>query len=334
MKIKDKCEFLSETYGALSNFIVVLFQMKTNITIDPGAGPCFGVQRAIQMAEDLLDKQEELRCLGDLIHNNEEIKRLEDKGLRTISHCQLVEQSGKKILIRAHGEPPSTFRIANNYDLEIIDATCPIVKKLQEQLVVSDQEMIKQKGQIILFGDIYHPEVIALKAYTKGEFHIVRNVADLEKLSSKKPTVIFSQTTKLQVDYANIVNAFHRKRKAEKTEDFPLEIAAGFCKQVAKRDEQLLNFLTDKDMLIFVSGRKSSNGNYLFKSAKKSVKSAHFISNPTELETKWFKRRKNIGISGAASTPFWLLENVRSRIEEILSDNGAWVKDNNSIYPI
>ena len=297
--------------------------MKQRIQIDPGAGPCFGVQRAIQMAEDILEDHKDLKCLGDLIHNNEEINRLNNKGLCTISHCQIVEQSGKKILIRAHGEPPSTFRIANHYDVEIIDATCPIVKKLQEQVAVSDQKMREQKGQIILFGDIYHPEVIALKAYTKGEFHIVRNAADLEKLSSKKSTIIFSQTTKLQSDYSKVIIAFQKKRRVEKAEFFPLEIVSSLCKQVAKRDKQLLKFLEDKDMLIFVSGQNSSNGKYLFESAKKSVRSAHFISNPEEFNTKWFRKRKNIGISGAASTPFWLLENVQSRIEEILSENGA-----------
>lgn len=293
--------------------------MKKRIEIDPGAGPCFGVQRAIQMADELLNEQDTLACLGDLIHNDEEINRLINRGLKIVSHCQLVEQSGRKMLIRAHGEPPSTFRIASNFDVEIMDATCPIVKKLQNTMRNSCLKMKEQNGQVILFGDIYHAEVIGLKGHCSGEFHIVRSPADLELLCTKKPTVILSQTTKYQSDYYKVIAAFKKKREKEKATDFSLEIVDSFCKQVAQRDIQLIDFLRDKDMLVFVSGKKSSNGNYLFHVGKKHVKSARFISSPDELDKKWFKQSQSIGISGATSTPLWLLEKTQKKLEELLN---------------
>lgn len=292
--------------------------MKRRIEIDPGAGPCFGVQRAIQMADDLLNKQSTLACLGDLIHNEEEINRLINKGLKIVSHCQLVEQSGKKMLIRAHGEPPSTFRIASNFDVEIMDATCPIVKKLQNTVRQSCLKMKEINGQVILFGDIYHAEVIGLKGYCSGEFHIVRNPEDLAYISTQKPSVILSQTTKYQSDYYKLIEAFKAKREKEGANSYTLEVLDSFCKQVAQRDKQLIEFLQDKDILLFVSGKKSSNGNYLFTVGKKHVKSAYFISNAEELDKKWFKQNQSIGISGATSTPLWLLENTKKKLEELL----------------
>lgn len=295
--------------------------MKQIIQIDPGAGPCFGVQRAIQMAEDLLDEHSDLACLGDLIHNDEEIRRLEREGLRIVSHCQIVEQSKKKMLVRAHGEPPSTFRIADNYNVTVIDATCPIVKQLQKLVAEACKRMVDQKGQVILFGDINHAEMIALKGYCKGELHIVRNVLDLEKIDLEKPSVFFSQTTKYQSDYRQVIEAFEQKRKKGKTLIYPLEVVDTVCKYVAKRDIQLIDFLQDKDVLIFVSGRKSSNGKFLYNVGKKQVKKAYFISNPEELQKAWFRKNKKIGISGATSTPLWLLNKTYARIEELLSQH-------------
>ncbi|MDA3907092.1 MAG: 4-hydroxy-3-methylbut-2-enyl diphosphate reductase [Bacteroidales bacterium] len=292
--------------------------MKANIYIDSGAGPCFGVQRAIQMAEELLEENKELACLGDLIHNDEEIKRLEKKGLQIVSHCQIVEQSGKNMLFRTHGETPSTYRIAENYNVEIVDATCPIVKELQNQVIKLSKKIAEQNGQLILFGDIYHAEIIALKGYCNSEFHIVRNVGDINKLNTRKPTVILSQTTKYQAEYKKIVKAFEHKRKTEKATKYSLEVVESICKYVAKRDMQLIDFLGDKDILVFVSGRKSSNGKYLFKVGKKKVKRAYFISNPDELQKKWFQKNRRIGISGATSTPIWLLNETQLRVEELL----------------
>jgi 4-hydroxy-3-methylbut-2-enyl diphosphate reductase len=293
--------------------------MKQTIHIDTGAGPCFGVQRAIQMAEDQLLVHDDLACLGDLIHNDDEIRRLESEGMRIISHCQIVEQSGKNILIRAHGEPPSTFRIADTYDVEVIDATCPIVLELQKMVARTSEKMLRQKGQVLLFGDIYHAEIFGLRGHCKSEFHIVRDVDDIALINTAKPTAFFSQTTKYQSDYHQVVEAFTRKKAEEKSEAYPLEVVESVCQYVVKRDLQLIDFLEDKDLLVFVSGQKSSNGNHLFTVGKKHVKHAYFISNINELEEKWFKRGKRIGISGAISTPLWQLNKVRSLIEEIIN---------------
>ena len=293
--------------------------MDNEISIDPGAGPCFGVQRAIQMAETLLEEHKKITCLGDLIHNNEELKRLEEKGLRTVSHCQLVEQSGKKLLIRAHGESPSTYRIAAKYEVELIDATCPIVKKLQNQVAEACAQMAEVNGQVILFGDANHAEVIALKGYCKGELHVVNNTDDLQKVNPAKATKFFSQTTKYQSDYRKIVEAFKQKKEIEKATRYPLEVIESVCKYVAKRDIQLIDFLRDKDVMVFVSGRKSSNGKYLFNVGREQVTDAYFISNPNEPQKTWFKPGQKIGISGATSTPFWLLEETQIRLEEILA---------------
>ncbi len=293
--------------------------MKIDIQIDPGAGPCFGVKRAIQMAEELLKKQDSLACLGDLIHNEEEVNRLKSKGLQVVSHCKIVEQSGKKLLLRAHGEPPSTFRIAENYDVELIDATCPIVSRLQKKVAKACEQMMVQKGQVILFGDINHAEIIALKGFCKGELHIVIDISDLEKLNPAKPTIFFSQTTKYKSDYLKVVKAYRQMRKKGEYTEYPLKVVSSVCKQIAKRDLQLIDFLQNKDVLVFVSGKESSNGNNLFRVGAKQVKKAYFISNSNELKADWFMSVKNIAISGATSTPLWLLKKTYSRIEELLS---------------
>lgn len=292
--------------------------MKTKIQIDPSAGPCFGVQKAISMAEAILQKQNDLACLGDLIHNDEEIKRLKKMGLRIVSHGQIVEQSGKQMLLRAHGEAPSTFRIAQTYGVEVFDATCPIVRKLQKLVAEACKRMADQQGQVILFGDINHPETIALKSYCQGEFYIVRAVSDLEKIDLNKPSVFFSQTTKYQSDYKKITEVFRQKQDQKKALKNSFEVVDNVCQHVAKRDHQLIEFLKDKDLLVFVSGRKSSNGKFLFDIGQKEVKKAFFISKPEELEKAWFKSAKQIAISGATSTPIWLLEKTYARIEELI----------------
>lgn len=297
--------------------------MKTPIQIDPGAGPCFGVQRAIDMAEDLLNGQDQLACLGDLIHNDEEIRRLEGKGLQLVSHCQLVEQSGKKMLIRAHGEPPSTFRIAARYEVDLIDATCPIVKRLQKKVEKACIQMLKQKGQVLVFGDLHHAEMHALKGYAKGEFHIVQNESDLKSLDSKKNTILFSQTTKYQSDYKKLVLAFEKKRKKEKAQEFSFAFVESTCKHVAKRDAQMIDFLRKKDVLVFVSGKKSSNGKHLFQVGRKKLRKSHFISSPNEIKSNWFKPGQSIGISSATSTPRWLLEDTYAHLQALINKYSA-----------
>lgn len=292
--------------------------MEVEIQLDPGAGPCFGVQRAIQMTEEVLNEQDQLACLGDLVHNDEEIRRLESKGLKIISHCQLVEQSGKKLLLRTHGEPPSTFRIASRYGIELIDATCPIVRHLQKEVAKACDMMAKQKGQVVLFGNLNHAEIDALKGYCHGEYYVVSTVYDVENLDVNKNTILFSQTTKYQSEYSKIVHAFEKKRKREKAGDYTFEVMETTCKFASERDAQLVYFLRDIDVFIFVSGSKSVNGRYLFELGKQQVRKAFIISHPDELQLSWFKPGQKIGISGATSTPLWLLEETYNLLEAML----------------
>lgn len=301
----------------LINF-VFLVQMKPKIDIDPGAGFCSGVQRAINMAEAQLNRHGTLICLGDIIHNNEVIYRLKSKGLQIVSHCQIAEQSGKTMILRSHGEPPSTYRIADNYGVEIIDATCPIVSLLQRKISEASMLMEKVDGQVILYGDMNHAEVIGLKGYAKGVFIIVRDKKDLEKINTSKPTVFFSQTTKYESDYKAIVKAFKKKREADKSVSSSLQVVDSLCKCIAKRNVQLKMFLKDKDILIFVSGQKSSNGKYLFNIGKKQLKRSYSIEKLEDIQQIWFKNAKRIAISGATSTPTWLLEKTQQYIIEMV----------------
>ena len=296
------------------------YNMDLEIIIDPGAGPCFGVSRAIQLAENILNEESELACLGDLIHNKTEIDRLIQKGLKSIGHCQIVEQSKKKLLFRAHGEPTSTYRIAETFEVTIVDATCPIVKQLQEIVAQECAKMKKVNGQLVLFGDINHAEVIGLKARCDGKIGIVRNPKDLETIQTAKPTVFISQTTKFQSDYNKLITAFKQKRKTDQTEHYPFKAVNSVCKQVAKRDKQLKIFLKDLDLLLFVSDPKSSNGNELFKIAKRKLPNSFFISSPDEMEKIWFKQGQKVGISGATSTPIWLLEEAANRLKEMFRE--------------
>jgi len=297
--------------------------MEQIIQIDPGAGPCFGVQRAINLAEKLLEKYGNLRCLDDLIHNYEELKRLENRGLRIVTHCQLVEQKGKKLLLRAHGEPPSTYRIAKKYGVELIDATCPIVKKLQNMVKVHSEQMADQNGQVIVFGDPNHAEINALRGYCKCEFHVVSSLEEVENLTINKPTVFFSQTTKYQSDYHRVIEAFKYRQYMENLFEVSLTFFDSQCEHISRRDLELTDFIKDKDLLIFVGGKNSSNAKYLFNVGKQKVESAYFISNPDELKVKWFKKGLKIGISGATSTPIWLLEETRKRVEELVFQSNA-----------
>lgn len=295
--------------------------MSVTISIDPGAGPCFGVQRAIHLAEGLLSKTNHLACLGDLIHNEEELNRLQEKGLKIVSHCQIVEQSGGDLLIRAHGEPPSTYRIAEAHQVNLVDATCPIVKQLQEKIKEACERMEIQNGQVLLFGDLNHAEVVGLKGYSKGRFSILRSMEDLENIRVDRPSVFFSQTTKYASEYHKMVEAFKEIRSKENATHYFLEVVDSQCHFVAKRDKQLIDFLIENEVLIFVSGSNSSNGNYLFAVAKKYLDRSYFISTPAEIDLNWIRGAKTIGISGATSTPYWQLELAKRRIRELIEQD-------------
>lgn len=288
------------------------------VEIDNRSGFCFGVVKAIQTAEKNIDGGEDLYCLGDIVHNEEEVARLEALGLKVISHNQLNELKGKRVLIRAHGEPPSTYSNAKENGIEIIDATCPVVLKLQERVQKAWQEMKAANGTVIIYGKKGHAEVIGLVGRTNGEAIVVENVDDLNGLNFSAPIVVFSQTTKEPEVFAKIIdNIKSRMGHNFANTDVPLKVNNTICGQVANRKKELADFAAKHDVIVFVSGIKSSNGKMLFDACKQANSKSYFVSSPDELNSEWFVGAETIGIGGATSTPQWLMELVAKRIEEL-----------------
>jgi len=288
------------------------------IEIDNRSGFCFGVVKAIQAAEKNIDGSDELYCLGDIVHNEQEVARLENLGLKVISHNQLNNLKGKRVLIRAHGEPPSTYSNAKENGIEIIDATCPVVLKLQERVQKAWQEMKAANGTVIIYGKKGHAEVIGLVGRTNGEAIVVENVDDLNGLNFSAPIVVFSQTTKEPEVFAKIIDDIKSRMGYNfANTDVPLKVNNTICGQVANRKKELADFAAKHDVVVFVSGIKSSNGKMLFDACKQANSKSYFVSSPEELKSEWFIGAESVGIGGATSTPQWLMESVAKRIEEI-----------------
>lgn len=288
------------------------------IEIDNRSGFCFGVVKAIQTAEKNIENRDELYCLGDIVHNEQEVARLEKLGLKVISHNQLNELKGKRVLIRAHGEPPSTYSNAKENGIEIIDATCPVVLKLQQRVQKAWQEMKTVNGTVIIYGKKGHAEVVGLVGQTNGEAVVVENIDDLDGLNFSAPIVIFSQTTKEPDIFAKIIDEIKARMGLNfKNTDVPLKVNNTICGQVANRKKELASFAAKHDVIIFVSGVKSSNGKMLFEACKQANPKSHFVSSPEELNPEWFIGAESVGIGGATSTPQWLMESVAKRIDEL-----------------
>lgn len=287
------------------------------VTIDKYSGFCFGVVYAIQMAEDILEKEESLYCLGDIVHNNKEVDRLNDMGLKIINHDDLKEISDCKVLIRAHGEPPSTYTIALENNIQLLDASCPVVLKLQHQIKEGYEEIKEIDGQVIIFGKEGHAEVTGLLGQTKNHAIIVTTVDDLEKVDFNKSIYIYSQTTKSPKAYKAISDVIAERVKLAGKENVKYIVHDTLCRQVSGREPQLKQFSKDNDVIVFVSGQKSSNGKMLYKSCKEENPNSHFISDVDEIKKDWFLKANSVGICGATSTPRWLLENVQNAIKNI-----------------
>jgi 4-hydroxy-3-methylbut-2-enyl diphosphate reductase len=288
-----------------------------NVTIDKNSGYCFGVEFAIQMAEDELDNGEALYCLGDIVHNSMEVKRLNDKGLRIIEREELKFLKNCKVLIRAHGEPPETYQMALENNIELIDASCPVVLKLQNRVKHAYDKAVENSGQIVIYGQIGHAEVIGLAGQTKDEAIIVTKEEDLDKVDFSRPVTLFSQTTKSTKGFYHIKSVIEERIKNHqklKEEDF--DYNDSICRQVSNREPQLSKFSKDHDVIIFVSGKKSSNGKALFSVCKAENERSYFIENETELNPEWIKNNDSVGICGATSTPMWLMEQVSKHIQK------------------
>lgn len=290
------------------------------VTIDKNSGYCFGVEYAIQMAEDEMDADANatLYCLGDIVHNSMEVERLNAKGLKIIDKEQLKELQNCKVLIRAHGEPPETYKIALENNIELIDASCPVVLKLQNRVKHAYDKSHKDNGQIVIYGQHGHAEVIGLAGQTNDEAIIVTSVDELEKVDFTKPVTLFSQTTKSTEGFYKIKSIIEERLIANGLNiNDCLDANDSICRQVSNREPQLEKFSKEQDVIIFVSGKKSSNGKALYSVCKTHNDRSYFVENEVEIEASWFKENDKVGICGATSTPLWLMQQVEKHIVEL-----------------
>lgn len=289
------------------------------VTIDKNSGYCFGVEFAIKMAEDEMEQSDKLYCLGDIVHNDMEVKRLSEKGLVVIDRDQLQELTNCKVLIRAHGEPPETYRTAIQNNIELIDASCPVVLKLQHRVKTAFDKMEKEQGQIVIYGKKGHAEVIGLTGQTLEKAIVVMGESDLDKIDFNRPVTLFSQTTKSTKGFYEISQKIEERIKTAKGELTELDYNANdsICRQVSNREPQLKKFAEDNDVILFVSGKKSSNGKALYQVCLSQNPRSYFVENETELDPEWFHFGDKVGICGATSTPMWLMEQVKSYVESM-----------------
>lgn len=285
------------------------------VEIDSGSGFCFGVVYAIEKAEEELSLSDHLYCLGDIVHNSVEVERLYKKGLKTINHETLSDITNSKVLIRAHGEPPDTYSTALEKGIELIDATCPVVLKLQNKIRNGYEEYLKINGQIVIYGKKGHAEVNGLVGQTNNSAIVIEGPADLDKIDFSKPVNLFSQTTKSIEGFKDL----SRKILAKIRENHPemekhFVINDTICRQVSTRGPKLRKFAKKHDIIIFVSGKKSSNGQMLYTVCKEENKNTYFVSDENDLSDEWFKGISSVGICGATSTPRWLMEKIADKI--------------------
>lgn len=286
--------------------------------IDSRSGFCFGVQNAVEIAEAALKKGEKVYSLGPIVHNDMEVERLSDLGLISINHEEFRKLKNCKVLIRAHGEPPDTYRTAETNNITIIEATCPIVKKLQSRINETWQKTRNKTGQLVIFGKAGHAEVIGLMGQTGNEGILVSGKDDIRKIDFARPVWLFAQTTmsrKAYNDLADLIRSNMIERGVDPQKN--LVVNNTICRQVSDREPALKLFAGKHDIIVFVSGKESSNGKILFNICKSINSDSYFISSPSEIELSWFKGKKSAGICGATSTPKWLIEKVYEVISGI-----------------
>lgn len=287
------------------------------VDVEQGSGFCFGVENAVAIAENALKEGETVYCLGEIVHNDIEVARLTALGMVTITHDEFEKLRDGKVLIRAHGEPPSTYLKAAENNITIIDATCPIVHSMQEKIKKVADLAREEKGQIVIFGKEGHAEVIGLMGAAGPRGILVTGKGDLGRIDYTRPVFLFSQTTKSKVQY-EVVAEIIRLNLEKQSKDHPgntLKVHNTICRQVSGREPRLREFAQQHDVIIFVSGKKSSNGRMLFEVCLKENPRSHFISSPGELNRDWFRDASSAGVCGATSTPRWLIHEVAEIVE-------------------
>jgi len=282
------------------------------VEIDRRSGFCFGVINAIKSAEGELKDANKLYSLGDIVHNEKEVERLENMGLESISKEKYFTLKDCKVLIRAHGEPPETYEYAKKNNIELIDATCPVVLTLQEKVKRSYDGKKDQNGQVVIYGKKGHAEIEGLNGQTNHNAIVIESKEEIEKLDPTRPVSLYSQTTKRIEDFYEVAELV----KARIDPGVPLEIKDTICRQVSNRVPNLKKFAVNFDVIIFVAGKKSSNGQYLYTICKEENPKSYFISGIDEIDPEWFSGAESVGICGATSTPNWLMEDVQKWVKE------------------
>jgi len=300
-------------------FSIEIEKLKMKVNIDKSAGFCWGVVRAIDFAENELKSTPKMYCIGDVIHNAVEVERLRKLGLETISVDDFEQlPPNSRVLIRAHGEPPSTYEKALKYGIELVDATCPVVTKVQERI----RKFVDKDYQVVIYGKKDHAEVIGLRGVTKDTAIVVLNLEEaLAKIDFKKPTVLFSQTTMNKDEFAKIAASLKEKVNElviGSIEEEAVEFHAKdtICGQVSGREKKLREFARTNDIIVFSAGRKSSNGKVLYQICKEENHNTYFIESVEEIEWSWFDEAESVGITGATSTPQWVMNEIKREIEK------------------
>ena len=284
--------------------------MMIQIEIDKGSGFCFGVTTAIKKAEEELAQGETLYCLGDIVHNGMECERLRQMGLITINHDEMHELHHVKVLLRAHGEPPETYELARRNNIEIIDATCPVVLKLQKRIKEQYEQGV---GQIVIFGKKGHAEVLGLVGQTQSSAIVIENFDEVTKLDFSRDIYLYSQTTKSLDEFHRIIDYIQAHiAPSAKFQSFDT-----ICRSVANRMPNISQFAAKHDLVLFVCGRKSSNGKVLYNECLRVNPNTHLVEGPEEIEPQWLEGINTVGICGATSTPKWLMEQCRDKLMSI-----------------
>lgn len=287
------------------------------IEIDDKSGFCFGVVRAITQAEQALADGGTVYSLGDIVHNRIEVQRLERLGLRTVTHAEMPAIAGGRLLIRAHGEPPTTYEEARKLGIRIIDATCPVVARLQRRVMQAHEEMRPIGGQVVILGKRGHAEVVGLTGQVEERTIVIENAEDLCAIDFNRPIYFLSQTTQ-SIALFEALGAEMKRRAADPEQ---VRIDDTICRQVANREQYLTQFAGQFDVVVFVCGRKSSNGKVLFGICRSANPRSHNIEEACELRPEWFDGAESVGVCGATSTPEWLMRQVAGAISEISTKN-------------
>lgn len=290
--------------------------VKPKVVVDPSAGFCTGVKRAIAATEKVLEEDGEVFCLGELVHNEVELERLNHLGMRILDKNHLRETAaGTHILIRAHGEPPQTYKVLEERGVKITDATCPVVLRLQQKVKKASQEMQASGGSVIIFGKASHAEVVGLLGNTTGNAYAINKIEQLDSIDFSKPVRVFSQTTSDLKEYEAICHEIRLRSVTPGYVNPNVEINNTICGQVSRRGPALEIFARSHDVVIFVSGSESSNGKYLAGLCKSVNPLTYTVTGTEQLKPEWFLNAKSVGVSGATSTPGWLMLKVAAEIE-------------------